>query len=229
MIKAISLRSVASIRTAQLEPGLLAHIGSFRTTRKSCPTHRIWRFRTIQLPEPTLSGSATSAWGLAISDPGKSGAAGRRMQHPRMGGAKATSRRLFLWPKREPSPLAAAARQNHEHRAGPQGRRVILRPQKRGRPKPPAISLRCQRLLVRDLGFVPCGNRKLVRDPPRRAETKCRLARRPSGPIAARRTTRCPWPAQVPRRCAVSAASTSDNRRALGEAAGGAACVRRCA
>lgn len=52
------------------------------------------------------------------------------MQHPRMGGAKATSRRLFLWLNRGPSPLAAAARPSHERRAGQQGRRVILRPQK---------------------------------------------------------------------------------------------------
>jgi len=58
---------------------------------------------------------------------------------------------------------------------------------------------------------------------------KDRLAGRPSGRIAVRRTTRCPWPAAKQRRRAVSAASLPENRRALGEAAGGAACVRACA
>lgn len=72
---------------------------------------------------------------------------------------------------------------------------------------------------VPEAGAHPKG-RKEVEEP-----GGARLAHRPSGPTAVRRLPRCPWPAKNQRRRAVSAASLSGNRRALGGAAGAAACA----
>src|SRR3546814_11413108 len=63
-----------------------------------------------------------------------------------------------------------------------------------------------------EAGAHPKGRNEM--EEPREA----RLAHRPSGPTAARRLPRCPWPAQWQRRRAVSAASPLENKRALGEA-----------
>jgi len=119
--KAIFRHSVVGSRTAEAELAIRAHIGSCRVVRKSCPWHAIWRFRTIQAADSTLSGTATSVRAWRLATPASYRRWARRMDNPSFEAARRQLRVASFFGRTARPLLAATTRAKPEAPRRPTG------------------------------------------------------------------------------------------------------------